>query len=101
VNMMQDRAKPGMLQRVRTTQAGQHVGERVQLMGWLYRLRRLGGINFLLLRDGYGMFQAVIDDADELACLRDIQSESVIEVQGLVVAEEQAPGGYELHACHL
>jgi nondiscriminating aspartyl-tRNA synthetase len=73
----------------------------VRLTGWLHRLRRLGGINFLVLRDGYGLFQAVIDNADELARLREVQPESVIEVRGIVVAEDQAPGGYELHDCRV
>ena len=101
MNTMRDQERLGALPRVRTTQASQHAGEPVRLTGWLHRLRRLGGINFLLLRDGYGIFQAVIDDADELARLREIQPESVIEVQGLVVAEEQAPGGHELHHCRV
>jgi nondiscriminating aspartyl-tRNA synthetase len=70
-------------------------------MGWLHRLRRLGAINFLVVRDGYGLFQAVIDDTSELAKLRDVQPESVIEVQGLVVVEAQAPGGHELHTCRV
>ena len=64
-------------------------------------LRRLGGINFLLLRDGYGLFQAVIDDPDVLAALRNVQPESVIEVEGTVVSEPQAPEGLELHGCRV
>jgi nondiscriminating aspartyl-tRNA synthetase len=87
------------LERIRTTEAPEHVGQRVRLAGWLYRLRRLGGINFLILRDGYGLFQAVIDDPDVLAALRDAGTESVVEVEGTVVAEPQAPGGCELHDC--
>ena len=89
----------GDLERIRTTQAGEYVGQRVRMAGWLHRLRRLGGINFLLLRDGYGLFQAVIDDADVLAGVRDVMPESVIEVEGTVVAEPQAPGGVELRDC--
>ena len=102
MNTRQDPARsPRTLPRVHTTNASQHAGERVRLAGWLHRLRRLGGISFLVLRDGYGLFQAVIDDADELARLRQVQPESVIEVQGLVVVEAQAPGGHELHDCHV
>jgi nondiscriminating aspartyl-tRNA synthetase len=71
------------------------------MSGWLHRLRRLGGINFLLLRDGYGLFQAVIDDPDVLAALRNVQPESVIEVEGTVVSEPQAPEGLELHGCRV
>ncbi len=69
------------------------------MAGWLHRLRRLGGISFLVLRDGFGLFQAVIDDVDELAKLRNALPESVIEMEGIVIAEPQAPGGLELHDC--
>ena len=87
--------------RIRTTQAREYVGQRVRLAGWLHRLRRLGGINFLVLRDGFGLFQAVIDTSDELVRLRNVLPESVIEVEGVVVAERQAPGGLELHDCRV
>jgi nondiscriminating aspartyl-tRNA synthetase len=89
------------LERIRTTQARERVGRRVRMAGWLHRLRRLGGINFLVLRDGFGLFQAVINDAGELAGLQNSLPESVIEIEGTVVAEPQAPGGLELHDCRV
>lgn len=87
--------------RVQTRQAAEHVGERVTMAGWLHRLRRLGGISFLLLRDGSGLFQAVIEGDRQLAVLQDAQPETVIEVEGTVVTETQAPGGLELHDCQV
>jgi nondiscriminating aspartyl-tRNA synthetase len=89
------------MERTRTTEAKDRIGQRVRLAGWLHRLRRLGGINFLVLRDGYGLFQAVIDDPDILASLSDVGPESAIEIEGTVVAESQAPGGAELHGCRV
>lgn len=89
------------VRRIRTTEASAHLGQRVRLAGWLHRLRRLGAINFLVLRDGFGLFQAVLDDEQELAQLDGLQPESVIEVDGRVVAESQAPGGLELHECRV
>jgi len=86
-------------QRIRTTQAKRLVGQRVRMAGWLYRLRRMGGINFLVLRDGFGLFQAVVQDAKELGKLQGLGPESVIEVEGTVTAEAQAPDGVELHDC--
>lgn len=85
------------MERVRTTEAAVHVGRRVRLQGWLHQVRELGKVNFLILRDGWGMFQAVITDPATLEAVRSVQVESVIEVRGLVVAEPQAPGGAELH----
>jgi nondiscriminating aspartyl-tRNA synthetase len=85
------------MQRIRTTQIGEHIGERVTLAGWLHQLRALGKINFVLVRDGYGVAQAVTQDASALDALRNLQNETVIEIEGTVIAEPQAPGGIELH----
>ena len=82
---------------IRTTQIGEHVGERVTLAGWLHQLRALGKINFVLVRDGYGIAQAMTQDARALSSLHNLQNETVIQVQGTVVTEPQAPGGVELH----
>ncbi len=84
------------LERIRTTEAARHIGERVKLAGWLHALRRMGGVNFLIVRDGFGTFQAVLED---ISPLNDCQAESVLEVEGIVVAESQAPGGIELREC--
>jgi nondiscriminating aspartyl-tRNA synthetase len=84
------------MERIRTTQLHEHVGQRVILRGWLHNLRALGKISFILLRDGYGIAQAVTQDENALSALHDAHDESVIEIEGAVVAEAQAPGGVEL-----
>ncbi|MBN1584493.1 MAG: aspartate--tRNA(Asn) ligase, partial [Anaerolineae bacterium] len=93
------------VKRIRTTEANAYVGRRVRMAGWLHRLRRLGGISFLILRDGYGLFQAVIEDAGEGAAaldrLGDAMAESVIAIEGQIVVEPQAPGGLEMHDCRV
>ncbi len=85
--------------RVTTREAGTHVGERVRVHGWLHARRRLGGVTFLVIRDGWGTIQAVAETEDELAPLQAAEAgvESVIAVEGLVVRAEQAPDGIELH----
>ncbi|HMA36973.1 MAG TPA: aspartate--tRNA(Asn) ligase [Chloroflexia bacterium] len=83
--------------RIRTIDLAAHVGERVTLAGWLHQARVLGGITFVLLRDGYGLGQAVTEAADRVAVLQGLHPESVIEVVGTVVVEPQARGGVELH----
>ena len=87
------------LERVRTTEVHAHVGERVRVAGWLQSLRRMGGVTFLVIRDGWGTIQAVTENEAALGALAsgDIGVESVIAVEGLVVSEAQAPGGVELH----
>jgi nondiscriminating aspartyl-tRNA synthetase len=88
-----------IMERIQTIEVRNHVGERVCVEGWLQSLRRLGGVSFLVLRDGWGTIQAVAETEAELGPLRDstIGVESVVAVDGVVVAVEQAPGGVELH----
>jgi len=85
------------MERIYTTQIGEHVGERVRLAGWLHALRRMGGINFLVLRDVRGTAQIVVDTPEALASLEGLLPETVLALEGVVVAEPQAPGGFELH----
>jgi len=89
------------MQRIRTNEASTHVGERVKLAGWMHNLRDMSKFGFLLLRDGAGILQAVLDSPAELEKLRGIQYESVLEVEGTVVAEPRAVGGVELHDCQV
>ncbi len=86
--------------RVLTVEVRAAVGETVRVEGWLQAIRRLGGINFLTIRDGWGVVQAVVEDADALEPLRVAGAgvESVVAVEGVAVAAPQAPGGVELHS---
>ena len=85
------------MERIRTTAAGSHIGERVRVQGWLHNLRRLGGISFIILRDGWGTIQAVTEDEAALAPLRDanLAVETVLAIDGTVISNPQAPGGLE------
>ncbi|MFW6097864.1 MAG: aspartate--tRNA(Asn) ligase, partial [Chloroflexota bacterium] len=83
---------------IRTVEIKEHEGTRVCVRGWLHNVRRLGGIAFVILRDGWGTVQAVTEEEADLAPLDGLSEESVIAVEGRVVASDVAPGGYELHA---
>ncbi|MEZ4734971.1 MAG: aspartate--tRNA(Asn) ligase [Caldilineaceae bacterium] len=87
------------MERMRTTEVKEHVGERVQVQGWLHTVRRLGGVNFLVLRDGWGTMQAVTENEADLAPItgEDLQTETLLALEGTVVASAQAPSGVELH----
>src|SRR6266702_5031339 len=91
------------LKRIRTIEVASHAGERVRIAGWLHSLRQMGGISFLVIRDGWGTIQAVAETEAELTPLLKHESglESVLSVEGLVVNMPQAPGGVELHSLHI
>jgi len=86
------------MKRIYTTEIGAYVGERVRLAGWLHTLRRQGGISFLILRDVRGTVQIVVDTPEALAALDGLLPETVLAVEGIAVAEPQAPNGIEIHS---
>ncbi len=92
------RGVPMKMERVRTTQIGIHAGTRVRLAGWLHRVRTLSNVSFLILRDGYGTAQIVVEEPELAARIAALTPETVLQIEALVVAEPQAPGGYELRA---
>jgi aspartyl-tRNA synthetase len=64
-----------------------HVGSEVTLAGWVNRRRVQGGINFVDLRDRFGLVQIVTDQAiypQIHQALELVRSEWVIQVQGTV-----------------
>ena len=76
------------------------VGQEMQLSGWVYHSRHSGKVAFIVLRDGTGLCQCVIEKgkvADELFDqLIRLGQESSLVITGLVRAEPRSPGGYEL-----
>ena len=83
-------------ERIWTTELAAHAGRRVALAGWLHRLRRLGQVGFLVLRDGRGTAQVVLEDPALIDRLAALPTESALRVTGEAVAEPQAPGGVEV-----
>jgi asparaginyl-tRNA synthetase len=89
-----------MIPRITITEAARHVGETVEIAGWLYNLRRSGKIAFPILRDGTGIMQCVAVKSalpePLFEAIRNLTQESSIVVTGKIRAEQRAPGGYEM-----
>ena len=64
-----------------------HSGMEVTLAGWVNRRRVFGGINFVDLRDRFGMVQVVTDPVaypEVHQALEEVRPEWVIQVEGIV-----------------
>ena len=81
-------------------QLDEHVGQSVTLQGWVYKTRASGKIAFIILRDGTGLCQCVLEKNDQTEPffddLKKLGQESSLEVTGRVSQEDRATGGYEL-----
>jgi nondiscriminating aspartyl-tRNA synthetase len=73
-----------------------HIGQRVRLAGWIHHQRQLAQVAFVLLRDRSGVAQVVAIDQADRSALAVLLAETVVEIDGVVVANEQAPAGVEL-----
>jgi nondiscriminating aspartyl-tRNA synthetase len=71
-------------------------GEKdIVLSGWIHRIRELGAVSFIVLRDRSGLVQLVLDKKCEFTL------ESVITVRGEAALNEKAPGGAELRVTRM
>jgi aspartyl-tRNA synthetase len=63
-----------------------HVGERVELCGWVHRRRDHGGVIFLDIRDRTGIVQVVYDPdtADSFAIADRVRNEFVLRMVGAI-----------------
>ena len=77
-----------------------HIGNEVELRGWLYNKRSSGKVKFLIIRDGTGFVQGVMVKGSVPSELfeqyKDLTLESSIILSGTVREEKRAPQGVEL-----
>ena len=94
-----------MAERAYVESIAQHEGQEVTIKGWLYNKTDKGKLQFLLVRDGTGIIQAVVLEDDvqpqTFEATQMATQESSIIVKGTVRADKRAPGGYELAATEL
>jgi len=77
-----------------------HLGQEVEVRGWVSHKRSSGKVRFLVVRDGTGLLQGTMYSADKDAPLfktfDELTLESSVIIRGRVREEKRAPGGYEL-----
>ena len=67
----------------------------IEVRGWVHRIRELGGVSFIMVRDRSGIAQAVVQGKVDLTL------ESVVAIAGVVVENDKAPGGAELRVASI
>ncbi|MCP4246574.1 MAG: asparagine--tRNA ligase [bacterium] len=89
-----------MKDQTRISDLGKHVGHEVTLYGWVHNTRFSGKIGFVILRDGSGLCQCVLEkneaSAEAFDRAKHVGQESALRIRGTVHADERATGGHEL-----
>ena len=62
-----------------------NVKEHVELAGWIQKIRDLGGMTFIDLRDEFGITQIVVNDEELKKFVKELNTESCIHIEGEVV----------------
>jgi len=77
------------------------LGKRVRVCGWVHRIRDLGKLKFILVRDRTGLLQVVVkrgeSPEDVLEAAEDLRLEAVVCFEGVLV-ESRSKYGVELKA---
>ena len=91
-----------MIARTYISDIAPYLGKQVTLAGWVYNITGKGKLQFIMLRDGTGIIQAVVfkgNVSEEVfeSCSR-LTQESSILITGTVTEDPRAKGGFELQA---
>ena len=83
-----------------------NVNEVVMLAGWVQRIRNLGSMQFVDLRDNYGITQVVISTDELKKQMESITEETVVSISGKVVERsnknpKMATGEIEIEASNI
>jgi len=85
---------------IRIQEAPAHVGETVEIRGWVTHRRSSGKVQFLVLRDGSGLIQCVAGVKDlspeQWEASGALTQESAVIARGTVKADARQVGGVEL-----
>ena len=87
------------MERTYINQLKKQLNQTVCIKGWAQTIRAQSKIQFLVVRDVTGTVQCVIEpnQAEPFNTVKDLSSESVVSITGVLIQAPQAPNGYEIH----
>ena len=90
---------------IKISSVKEYSGREVTLHGWVSNKRSGKGLFFIILRDGSGFMQCVVDEtnvnAESFENAKKLTLESSFSITGLIKEDPKQMGGYELQATHV
>ncbi|BBM81905.1 Asp-tRNA(Asn)/Glu-tRNA(Gln) amidotransferase subunit GatA [Candidatus Uabimicrobium amorphum] len=74
--------------RIYNNDLANHVAKEVTICGWVHKINKLGGVEFMIIRDATGFAQVVVENSSEK-----YELETVVRVTGIVAREKRSPYG--------
>ena len=88
------------MQHIYISNIADYEGQEVTLHGWVYNIRSIGKIWFMIFRDGTGLIQCVVVRSEVDRAIFELEAnltqESSVSVTGIVRKDDRSSGGYEL-----
>jgi len=77
------------------------VGKTIETRGWVTNKRSGKGLEFIILRDGTGYAQCIVNDENVddkvFETAKRLSQETSIQMKGTIIQDEKQIGGFELH----
>lgn len=74
-----------------------HIGQEIRIKGSIYKIRRMKGFAFVLIRTRSRIVQSVYSGEEARFPLEQLKEECCCSIYAKVVSEERSKTGYELH----
>lgn len=75
------------------------MNEKINLQGWIHKIRKLRNITFLIIRDRSGLIQCIVDN-DKLD-LSQVKIESIVSITGVVIESTNDLNPFEIQVENL
>jgi len=82
------------MKRIMINELNNYINEKVQIQGWVHRIRKLKSITFIILRDRTGLVQCVVDNEEINSS--EIKLESVVSIIGTVKESKNNLNPFEI-----
>ena len=81
---------------IKAQELAQHDGERLTVSGAVHKVRRFGGLYFVVIRDGKALIQCKVEPGNTSISTESYAEGSYITATGICRKEERAPHGAEI-----
>ncbi|GCD10100.1 aspartate--tRNA(Asn) ligase [Clostridium tagluense] len=82
------------MERIMVNELENHINKKVEIKGWVYRVRKLKNITFIILRDRTGLVQCVVENS--CMDISGVKLESVVSIIGEVKESNNALNFFEI-----
>jgi len=74
----------------------EHDGQKITISGAIYKIRKLGGLFFIVIRDGESLIQCKLESNENVISMEQYSEGNYVSITGVCQKEDRAPHGAEI-----